>query len=168
MAMPSKILEHVEAITQHRDTALLDRSMVASLGELIKVHGISLITLVPRSEGFLAALIAWNDGNGVQFQPDLSDDDFVPVANYPALVASLESQKPVEEVQNKEGLYLYWLPVFLQDMPVACFKIESAEPLTSNQSEMVAGMLALYRNYLILLCQISPLNQGGELRPCLL
>jgi diguanylate cyclase (GGDEF)-like protein len=54
-------------------------------------------------------------------------------------------------MQNKEGLYLYWLPIFLQDMPVACFKIESMEPLSSQQSEMVAGMLALYRNYLSLL-----------------
>ncbi|MDD5295917.1 MAG: GGDEF domain-containing protein [Rhodocyclaceae bacterium] len=151
MAMPSKILEHVEAITQHRDTALLDRSMVASLAELIKVDGISLITLVPRNEGFLAATIAWNDGQGVQFQPDLTDDDFVPVAGYPALVKSLECQQPIEEAQDENGIYRYWLPVFLSDMPVACFKIESLEPMTPQQSEMVAGMLALYRNYLSLL-----------------
>lgn len=149
--MPSKILEHVEAITQHRDTALLDRSMVASLGELIKVQSIALITLVPRDEGFLAALVAWNDGQGIQFQPDLTDDDFVPAANYPALVRSLETQEPVAEARDAEGIYRYWLPVFLKDMPVACFKIESVAPMSEQQSEMVSGMLALYRNYLSLL-----------------
>ncbi len=151
MAMPSQILEHVEAITQHRDTALLDRSMVASLGELVKVHGIALITLVPRSDGFLAALVAWNDGQGIQFQPDLTDDDFVPVANYPALVHALETQEPVAEPEDAEGICRYWLPVFLKDIPVACFKIESIAPMSEHQSEMVSGLLALYRNYLSLL-----------------
>lgn len=149
--MSSKILEHVEAITQHRDTALLDRSMVASLAELVKVLRIRLLTIVSRQQGLLVATVAWSEGKETHFEPDLTDEDFVPVDQFPSLALALARQESVQENQDSGRLYRHWEPVFLKDIPVACFAMDSTEPLTETQADVVAGMLALYRNYLSLL-----------------
>ena len=149
--MSSKILEHVEAITQHRDTALLDRSIVASLVELVKVLNIRLFTIAVRQHGTLVAMVAWSDGNDTHFQHDLTDEDFQAESEYPSLSVALKRHEPVHEILENGRLHSYWQSVFLNDTPVACFAIDSIEPLSATQQEMVAGMLALYRNYLSLL-----------------
>ena len=147
---PLKILEHVDAITRHRDSALLDRSIVFSLMELLKAPRIRLHEIVRRKGGMLTAVSAWNEGAAVEYLNDLSgDDDFQPVEHFPLLMRALREQAPVAE--SEDTRHGYWLPIFIKDHPVACFEIESVSPLTPHQVEMAHGMLALYRNYLSLL-----------------
>lgn len=147
---PLKILAHVDAITRHRDSALLDRSIVYSLMELLKAPRVRLHEIARRKGALLTAVSAWNEGDDVEHLSDLpTDEDFRPVEDFPSLVRAITQRIPVSAASGaKHG---YWLPVFLKDQPVACFEIECASLLSAHQVEMADGMLALYRNYLSLL-----------------
>ena len=73
-AMSLKLLDHVELLTQHRDTALLDRSVISSLKELLGVERVRLIELC-RLDGILYfSISAWNEDDRILSPEDLAED----------------------------------------------------------------------------------------------
>ncbi len=149
------ILEQIGTITQHRDVALLDKSIVASLTELTKVPHIQLLVIEARDADYKAAPVAWSEDGDIRFQPDLTEDDFLPLSHYPLLTLALEKQETVQGSLNPNSLptdlQRYCDPIFLKGIPVACLNIDSQGKLGPQQVEVVTGMLAVYRNYLSLL-----------------
>lgn len=148
--MPNILLDHVKSITLHRDTALLDRSVITSLMELIKLERVKLVELFRLDGELLFTPAAWS-GEGEIFGPDdlPLDNEALPLDAYPGAREAVAAHQNVEK--NEAGIYRYWLPVHAGDTPVACFEFEHNQALSEHQLDLAAGIIGLYRNYRALL-----------------
>lgn len=150
--LQKKILDHVEAITQHRDTALVDVSIVKSLRELLPTCQVKLYDIVLRKGRYQVALTVWTEGEHIACHPDvISDFDLEELALYPELAASLEQGDVTTRNANGDPLHRQWFPVFIDKIPLACFELAYSQTPTTTQQEVTQGLLGLYRNYLSLL-----------------
>jgi diguanylate cyclase (GGDEF)-like protein len=162
--LQKRILDHVEAITQHRDTALVDVSIVKSLRELLPTCQVKMYDVVLRKGRYQVALTVWTEGERIACHPDvISDFDLEELALYPELAASLEqggvttrdgnNETPDDKLGDKSGdkLHRQWMPVFIDKIPMACLELAYSQTPTATQQEVAQGLLGLYRNYLSLL-----------------
>ncbi|MDQ5916828.1 MAG: hypothetical protein QG584_2722, partial [Pseudomonadota bacterium] len=69
--MPNKLLDHVKTITLHRDTAVLDRSVITSLIELLKLQQAKLVEICQLDSEHFFTVSAWGEEGGIHGQDDL-------------------------------------------------------------------------------------------------
>ncbi len=75
-----------------------------------------------------------------------------PVSAISALQQCLTEQRSMAEGISPVGnTYLLWLPVWLNDKPIACVEMSSATPFTSQMHAVAEGILCVYRNFQSLL-----------------
>jgi len=148
--MSLKLLDHVELLTQHRDTALLDRSVISSLKELLGVERVRLIELC-RLDGILYfSISAWNEDDRILSPEDLAEvSELQPLSSYAGAREAIAEHRIIETL--RDGRYLTWFPVHTGDTPIACFELEHEKALNEHQSDLAAGIIGLYRNYRALL-----------------
>ncbi|MFZ2852516.1 MAG: GGDEF domain-containing protein [Rhodocyclaceae bacterium] len=153
--MTKKLLKHIETITGHRDTALLDKSVVTSLRELLHVTDVRLYDIAEKDGKLLIAVTTWGDAEGVHFRHDvLTDEDYSPVDQHP-LIATQLAQHPGDAPSaagagDEESLYQF-LPVRVDRQLIACIEIRYEKPPSVHQKDLAEGIFGLYRNYLSLL-----------------
>jgi len=149
--MSKKLLKHVEAITCHRDTALLDKSVVSSLRELLQIEEIRLYDVAHRGDDALIAMTTWSDATGIHCRHDgLHDDDYEPVPNHPGIAACIDANDKVPGDAAQDARHQL-LMICVDRKPIACCEITYPEAPTSQQRDLAEGILGLYRNYLSLL-----------------
>ena len=153
--MPKKFLKHIETITSHRDTALLDKSVITSLRELLHVDEILLYDVVHLPDQVMAAVTTWSDADGVYSRHDaIGNDDYRPVTELPKLLSHVlphhgNTGVPTPRPRAK-GLH-HILPVSVDRQTIACCEIRYTRTPTAHQRDLAEGILGLYRNYLALL-----------------
>jgi len=150
--LPKKILDHVEAITRHRETALVDVSVVKSLRELLPTCQVRLYDIVQRKERYRVAATVWTEGEKIACSPDvISDFDLEELTLHPELAACLEQGDVTTRIGSGDEPHRAWFPVFIDKIPTACFELAYSQPPSVTQHGVVQGILGLYRNYLGLL-----------------
>lgn len=150
--MSNKLLKHVEAITCHRDTALLDKSVVNSLRELLQIEEIRLYDVAHRGDEVLIAMTTWSDASGVHCRHDgLNDSDYESVLNHPSIAACIDGDRSVLESEHAADACHQLLMICVDRKPIACCEVVYPEAPTPHQRDLAGGILGLYRNYLSLL-----------------
>lgn len=148
--MAKEILDHVKTITLHRDTALLDRGVVASLIELLQVARVRLVEICRLDGELFFTPGAWSEDGEIFGVDDLPpDSEALPLAAYPGAREAIAAHGNVE--RSEGGIHRCWIPVFYADAPAACFEIEHERPLSAQQVDLASGIIGLYRNYRTLL-----------------
>ena len=148
--MAHKLLDHVRTITLHRDTALLDRSVIASLLELLHLDDVKLVEIYRLDGELYFTTTAWSEEREVFGQDQLPPDaEALPLAAYAGAREAVESNEIVSV--DEAGQYRHWIPVHSEDGPIACFELRHQSGLTSHQLDLAAGIIGLYRNYRALL-----------------
>jgi diguanylate cyclase (GGDEF)-like protein len=148
--MPNKLLDHVGTITLHRDTALLDRSVITSLIELLKLEEARLEEIYRLDNELFFTVAAWSEDGQIFGQEDLPPDtEALPLASHQGAREAITSHAAYEHCDA--GRCRYWIPVFADDLPVACFELTSATALDNHRIDLATGIIGLYRNYRSLL-----------------
>ena len=148
--MALKLLDHVESLTVHRDTALLDRSVVASLQELLAVERIRLIEVSPLDGELYFSITAWSENGQILGPEDLAEEaDLQPLDAYPGAAAAIRTQQIQHD--RRDERHLSWIPAMKGDTPLACFELEHGSAMDDHHLDIAAGIVGLYRNYRALL-----------------
>lgn len=147
--MTHKLLDHVRTITLHRDTALLDRSVITSLLQLLKLADASLYEICKLDGELFVTKSAWSESGRVFGQEHLPPgSDTLPLEGFPAIRAAVEGE---QETAIADGQHRHYIPVSAEDGPIACFELRHSEGLDAHQIDLAAGIIGLYRNYRALL-----------------
>lgn len=150
--MPKKLLKYVEAITVHRDTALLDKSVITSLRELLNVQNIWLYDVAHKSDATLLALTTWSDDKGVYYRHDaLTDEDYEPISSHPRISACIGPDGKVPATIVSTDPLHQVIAICVDHQLIACCEIHYTAPPSTHQKDLAKGILGLYRNYLSLL-----------------
>ena len=148
--MSNEILHHVESLSRHRDTALLDRGVIGSLQELLGLERGKLVEINRRESELFCSLSAWSDSGKTYGSSDMPLDNATrPLAVYAGAREAVERHENVDATAN--GRHIVWIPVHADNTPVACFELERSYPLTEQQVDVAKGIIALYRNFRALL-----------------
>jgi diguanylate cyclase (GGDEF)-like protein len=83
-----------------------------------------------------------SDGQGEQVKE--------PLSALPDLEASLRNRQACAEIQTSSA-YMMWMPIWLNDKPIAAIEISGVGPLSPEARSVVDGILHVYRNYQSLL-----------------
>lgn len=150
--MPHKILQHVEAITRHRDSILLDQAVVGALLGLIGVGSIRVHHPTNYRQHRWLTTTAWSEGD----QPHCMEEGGeqhrrMPFDRHSPAARAIDTGQMVAEPPTAAGRHRYWMPVMINQDAIACLEMEFSRPFTTRQQGVVQGILGLYRNYLGLL-----------------
>lgn len=147
--MTDKLLDHVHSITLHRDTALLDRSVITSLLQLLKLADASLYEICKLDGELFVTKTAWSENGKVFGQEHLTpESETLPLEGFPDIRAAVEGE---QETFIEDGLHRHYVPVCAEEGPIACFDLRHTEGLDAHQIDLAAGIIGLYRNYRALL-----------------
>ena len=150
--MAKKLLQHLEAMTSHRDTALLDKGMVTSLRELLGVDEILLYDVARMGDELFVALTTWTDDEGVHDRHAmLTQKDYVAISRFPEMASCVaEAASPLFMIQGSPSA-THFIPIHVGQQVIACCEIRHSKAPSRHQQYLANGVLALYRNYLSLL-----------------
>lgn len=150
--LPMKLLQHLEAMTSHRDTALLDKGVVTSLRELLGVNEVLLYDIAHQGDELLVALTAWADDEGVHARHTaLTNKDYVPISLYPGIMGSVADPVFPPVIDCDDPALFQFIPILVGQEAIACCEIRHLEVPSRHKQYLASGVLALYRNYLTLL-----------------
>src|SRR5690606_7167176 len=74
-----------------------------------------------------------------------------PVGDFPELVDAIGQRRTSFELQDAEGRYVLWVPIWLNDKVGSCLEIINPTPYGDATRHMLEGILCVYRNYQSLL-----------------
>ena len=150
----TKVLDHAQSITHHRDHALVDMAMVYSLLDMFG-HGRRRFVLrlyrVAQIQGALQiTLTVWTDGRAVNCEEIECNAAAAPQRMIQALTQEVVSAGTITD-ERLRTLHFTWLPVRRDKELLGCIELGMAKPLTQRQLNLIDGMRGLYANYLSLL-----------------
>jgi diguanylate cyclase (GGDEF)-like protein len=160
----SEVLRHAEAITHHRDHALVDAAMVQSLLELVGKGGrrvvVRLYRVVRMDEQFQITLTAWTDDGEIRCDDIECNMAAAPAPMIRALTLGVPGFGLMPDERGRK-LHFTWLPVIRDKELLACVELGTTAPLAPKHLLLMIGMRGLYANYLSLLhySQIDTLTQ---------
>lgn len=146
-SMARGLLNHVEALTRHRDIAPLNISVLASIRDLLNLEDIRLFEVMSLDGRYSAALAAWTQDGDIQCHANPTPADI----NQSPCLSILNSDTPsFSEIQIGTE-YFACFPVILGDKVAACFEVKTPAPLSVHQMDIIEGVIGVYRNFLRLL-----------------
>jgi diguanylate cyclase (GGDEF)-like protein len=147
--MMEALLKHLIDITCQRDHALLDRSVVSALHELVGAEQVRVHELFHFRKELFVRPRAWiKDGKVVSMEETLAAESTgEPISNYPALVEGIGQRTTCIEERSDSGDYILWLPIWLNDKVSTCLEIVGQTPYGSDTLHMIEGILSVYRNF---------------------
>jgi diguanylate cyclase (GGDEF)-like protein len=147
------ILQHMVEMTAHRDHLLLDTSVITALHDLVGASEVRAMEIFRvRDELFIRPLVSIKGGVVASIaESDSPDLDGQPLASLPILVACIEERKTSAREQNADGIYLMWLPVWINEKVTTCLEISNVNPYPDNALHMIEGIMRVYSNYQSLL-----------------
>lgn len=144
------LLKCLVDITNQRDHALLDSSVVSALYELVGARQVRVHELFRfRDELFLRPRVWIKDSKVVAIEESLAVESQPgePITTYPALIESINQRKTYVEEISPDGHHVLWLPVWLDDEVSSCIEVINPTPYDSNALCLMEGILSVYRNY---------------------
>lgn len=150
----TKVLNHVNAITHHREHALVDMAMVYSMLDMLgtaRRHVVIRLYRVAYVEGQVQiTLTAWADGGAVNCQEIECDVNVAPERMLQALRHGVVSSGVIADERGRK-LHFTWLPVSRDKELLGCIELGMIRPLLARELILIDGMRGLYANYLSLL-----------------
>lgn len=145
-------MSHIEALTRHRDVMPLNISVLTSLKDLLGLECINLFDIIERNDQKKVALAAWIESGTVQCNVDSpSDEELESAEEHLSCQACLKNPRnALTEIPAGDG-FIACLPIILDDEITAFFEIKSKAPLTGRQTDVIEGIIGVYRNFIGLL-----------------
>ena len=147
------VLKHVEALTRHLDTTLLNVSTLTSLSELLNLRDIRFFDLIQHKGKLYKALSAWcGDTGRVECNSEFPlESELEAVDQDPVLLRCLSDDQAATLAVQAGQDYIYYLPVRVGERYIAYFEIKTRNALSTHQIDVSEGVLGVYRNYFGLL-----------------
>ena len=147
------VLRHVEALTRHLDTTLLNVSTLTSLTQLLGLKDVRFYDLIQHKGGLYRALCAWTREDGsVDYVSEFPlESELEAVDADPALLSCLSDERATTLAVQQGQEFVYCLPVRLGERSIAYFEIKARQALSTHQIDVSEGILGVYRNYFGLL-----------------
>jgi diguanylate cyclase (GGDEF)-like protein len=150
--MPNKLLHRLEAMTNHRDTILLEQGVITTLRDLLDVQDIRLYDIARRGDDLFIALSTWCDQEELHSRhASLTEKDYEPISFYPEIMASITRSSDSGFIYAKEGSHYQFISISVGRQVMACCEIRYLELPSRHKKDLAKGILGLYRNYLTLL-----------------
>ncbi|HEU4852133.1 MAG TPA: GGDEF domain-containing protein [Telluria sp.] len=134
-------------MTGHRDHTRLDLSVVAAVQELAQALQTRVLTIATvRGQKFVRprALMDRDGPARLVQQPEGLGE---PIAAYPGLAACLASQGASAEHVGSDGTIVLWLPIWIGDKAYTCLEITHRTPYCADTSQVISGVVSVYRNF---------------------
>jgi len=150
--MPKKLLQRLEAMTNHRDTILLEQGVITTLRDLLEVHDIRLYDIARRGDDMIIALSTWCEQEELHSRHALlTEKDYEPISLYPEILASITHPSDSGFIYAKESFHYQFISISVGRQVMACCEIRYLELPSRQKKDLAKGILGLYRNYLTLL-----------------
>lgn len=131
----------------------LEIEMVDVLFRLLRVRGLSFWRLVPHPEGARVRLVARLAENRVlaMSDPGLEIDELSRLGEHPGFPLCVATGEPVRIDTDSDGAHAHLFPILAPRGVIGILEIDRRGPLTDEQTDLVEGILRLYRHHLALL-----------------
>lgn len=140
--LTKKLLRHLVELTRHRDHQLLNLAVVTALHDLSGSTQVRLFDIIRHRDTMLLRPRVWvAQGRIVTAEEDVSAMVDEPIADYVELQEGMQ-----QRVELIEHAATTWAVLWLNDIAVGCVQM-IADPLqSSEQRNIAAGILDVYRN----------------------
>jgi len=152
--MVEALLDHLVAITGHRDHELLDTSVMTALLNMICVDEARVLELFHfRGDLFVRPRVWIEDGkvHKIDEEHPSAEHTGVPILHYPALIDCIAQRSSRLEETQEDGRHTMWMPIWQNDKVSTCIAISNNTPFTMQMLHVIEGILSVYRNYQSLL-----------------
>ena len=143
------LLKHMVDITTHRDHSMLDLSAISAVQELACALRTRLLSIyVNREQIYIMPKASVSQLQAAQMEEGLDPtQDGEPISNYPALANCIQHNLPNAEHLAEDGLRTLWLPIWIKDKASVCLEITNPTPYTSQTTQIISGIVSVYRNF---------------------
>lgn len=141
-ALTKQLLTHLIALTRHRDHQLLGLAVVAALRDLTGANQVRLLDIIRHRDTTLLRPRIWViDGSVTTLEDDSEAVTDEPIARYPALETGIH-----QRLDHIDDHTVSWAPLWLNDVAIGCIQMVAVNPPSSEQKNIAAGVLEVYRN----------------------
>jgi diguanylate cyclase (GGDEF)-like protein len=144
------LLHHLDALTRHRDTSLLQKSVMDSLPAFVGVESIRLYDITSSGSNFFISLAAfYKKDESYVYELDVGAK-FKPLSDHPLFMEILQNATAITNARVGKQ-YLCCIPIVVNDTPVSIFELSRESRFERAELDVFRGILAVFRNYLSLL-----------------
>lgn len=143
------LLKHMVDITTHRDHSMLDLSAISAVQELACALRTRLLSIyVHRDQICVMPKASISQMQPAQMEEGLElSQNGEPISNYPALAKCIQQNLPCAEHLAEDGMRTLWLPIWIKDKASVCLEITNPTPYTSQTTQIISGIVSVYRNF---------------------
>lgn len=152
--MMNNVLQNLVELTRQRDHLHLETSILFTLARLADITGVRALEFHTMDDGQIYVRPrAWTEGDRVltadtEGTPDVP---LVPLSDMPRLQQCIESHAEQMQHVPQPGVYVLWLPVWMNERIKICFEITQSVPFTPHGLDVLLPVFQLYQNYQSLL-----------------
>jgi diguanylate cyclase (GGDEF)-like protein len=149
----SKLFSLVADVTGKRDRDLLEATLADVLYRLLQAKRVNLWRVLEHPQGARVRLMAGVSGaNSVAMSdPTVETEDLARLDEFAGFCACYDNTTALRMPADEPGLFRHLFPVSSERETIGVLDVEAADELSLAQSEMVDGLLRIYRNHLALL-----------------
>ena len=143
------LLKHMVDITTHRDHTMLDLSAISAVQELACALRTRLLSIYLHRDQICVmpkASISQMQAATIEEGLDPAQDG-EPISNYPALANCIAQTLPNAEHVAEDGMRTLWLPIWIKDKASVCLEITNPTPYTAQTTQIISGIVSVYRNF---------------------
>jgi len=144
------LLHHLDTLTRHRDTSLLQKSVMDSLIAFVSVESIRLYDISSSDSNFFISLSACYKKDEPHINELEAGEKFKPLSDHPLFIEILQSTTAITNAKVGKQ-YLCCIPIVVNDTPISIFELTRATRFERAELDVFRGILAVFRNYLSLL-----------------
>lgn len=150
--MTHELLDSVAATTAHRDRDDLDRSVALLLLRFLETQSVTVFRLVDENKSKrLARRISVTQATGMTGPESLDNVSELPLlADFPAWQEAVVSNQVVR-CDDAHSHVTAIFPIHGSNDVVGLLVVETENPLSAREADLVQGILAILRNHLALL-----------------
>jgi diguanylate cyclase (GGDEF)-like protein len=144
------LLNHLDALTRHRDSSLLQKSVMDSLIAFVDIESIRLYDISSSESNFFISLSACYEKDGPHINELGAGARFKPITDHPLFIEVLQSTTAITNARVGNQ-YLCCIPILVNDSPISIFELSRSTRFERAELDVFRGILAVFRNYLSLL-----------------
>lgn len=143
------LLKHMVDITTHRDHTMLDLSAISAVQELACAMRTRLLSIyLQRDQVYVMPKATVSQLQPARIEEGLDPgQDGEPLSNYPALAHCIQQNLANAEHVAEDGIRTLWLPIWIKDKASVCLEITNPTPYTSQTTQIISGIVSVYRNF---------------------
>ncbi|WNV05327.1 GGDEF domain-containing protein [Candidatus Methylospira mobilis] len=144
------LLHHLDNLTRHRDSTLLQKSVMDSLIAFVSVDSIRLYDISSSESNFYISLSAIYKKDEPHINEFEAVVKFKPLSEHPLFIEILQNTTSITNAKVGNQ-YLCCIPIMVNDTPISIFELSRTTRFELTEIDVFRGILAVFRNYLSLL-----------------